>query len=91
MASRPYSGLFRRGDGDDCHAPRRGRHGHRRRRARPDEVKAIGLRYFARYAVVAHANFFIQDVGVPVTLDGQRIEPGDILHGDSNGIVGVPA
>jgi 4-hydroxy-4-methyl-2-oxoglutarate aldolase len=56
-----------------------------------DEVRALGLRYFARYAVVSHANYFIADVGVPVTLDGQRIEPGDILHGDGNGIVVIAA
>ena len=27
---------------------------------------------------------------MPVELDGQRIETGDILHGDVNGIVVVP-
>jgi 4-hydroxy-4-methyl-2-oxoglutarate aldolase len=55
-----------------------------------DEVHGIGLRYFARYAVVSHANYFIDDVGVPVVLDGQIIQPGDILHGDVNGIVVIP-
>ena len=54
------------------------------------EVRAMGLHYFAPYAVVSHGNFRIVDVGVPVTLDGQRIEPGDLLHGDLNGIVIVP-
>jgi 4-hydroxy-4-methyl-2-oxoglutarate aldolase len=55
------------------------------------EVRALGMHYFARYAVVSHGNNSIVDVGVPVTLDGQRIEMGDILHGDANGIVIVPA
>jgi regulator of RNase E activity RraA len=54
------------------------------------EVRALGFHYFASYAVVAHANFSIVDVGVPVTLDGQQVETGDILHGDANGIVVVP-
>lgn len=56
-----------------------------------DEVRALGLHYYAAFHVVSHGNFSILDVGVPVVLDGQRIETGDILHGDVNGIVVVPA
>ena len=55
-----------------------------------DEVRALGMHYYAPYAVVSHANFQILDVAVPVTLDGQTITPGDLLHGDANGIVVVP-
>ncbi len=55
------------------------------------EVHALGLHYHAAYHVVSHGNFGIGEVGVPVTLDGQPIETGDILHGDANGIVIVPA
>jgi 4-hydroxy-4-methyl-2-oxoglutarate aldolase len=55
-----------------------------------DEVQAMGMHYFAPYAVVSHGNFEIVDVGKPVTLDGQLIENGDLLHGDANGIVIVP-
>jgi 4-hydroxy-4-methyl-2-oxoglutarate aldolase len=55
-----------------------------------DEVRALGMHYFAAHAVVSHGNFRIVDVGVPVTLDGQRVETGDLLHGDVNGIVIVP-
>ena len=54
------------------------------------EVRALGLHYFAPYAVVSHGNFEIVDVGAPVTLDGQRVASGDLLHGDANGIVAVP-
>lgn len=55
-----------------------------------DEVKALGLHYFAPYPVVSHGNFEIVDVGIPVTLDGQVIQTGDLLHGDVNGVVVVP-
>lgn len=55
------------------------------------EVHALGLHYYAAYHVVSHGNFSVIDVGVPIELDGQRIETGDILHGDINGIVIVPA
>jgi regulator of RNase E activity RraA len=55
------------------------------------EVRDLGFHYYAQYAVVAHGNFAIHEVGEPVFLDGQWIATGDILHGDANGIVVVPA
>jgi regulator of RNase E activity RraA len=54
------------------------------------EVRQLGFAYFARYIVVSHGNFDIVDIGTPITLDGQEITTGDILHGDANGIVIVP-
>ena len=54
------------------------------------EVRALGFGYFAKYVVVSHANFDIVDIGNPITLDGQVVRTGDILHGDANGIVIVP-
>jgi 4-hydroxy-4-methyl-2-oxoglutarate aldolase len=54
------------------------------------EVRALGFHYFARYPVVSHGNFGIVEVGVPVTIDGQVVRTGDVLHGDANGIVIVP-
>ena len=54
------------------------------------EVRRLGFGYFARYVVVSHGNFGVVDVGKPVTLDGQEVMTGDILHGDANGIVIVP-
>jgi 4-hydroxy-4-methyl-2-oxoglutarate aldolase len=55
-----------------------------------DEVHALGLHYFATQVVVSHGNFGIVEIGEPVTLDGQIIKTGDILHGDRNGIVIIP-
>jgi 4-hydroxy-4-methyl-2-oxoglutarate aldolase len=54
------------------------------------EVRRLGFAYFARYVVVSHGNFGVVDVGGPVTLDGQEVKTGDILHGDANGNVIVP-
>ena len=56
-----------------------------------DEVRALGLRYFAAYVVVSHGSSEIVEVGAPVTLDGQTVRTGDVLHGDANGVVIVPA
>ena len=55
-----------------------------------DEVRGMGMHYFAPYPVVSHGNFEIVDVNIPITLDGQTVNPGDLLHGDVNGIVIVP-
>ena len=55
------------------------------------EVHELGLHYYAAYHVVSHGNFEVVDVGAPIELDGQRIETGDVLHGDVNGIVIVPS
>ena len=55
-----------------------------------NEVQALGFHYFGAFPVVSHGNYQILDVGVPVELDGQVINTGEIIHGDINGIVIVP-
>ena len=55
-----------------------------------EEVKALGLHYFACGAVASHGNFRIIDVEVKVNVDGLEINPGDILHGDLNGLIKIP-
>jgi regulator of RNase E activity RraA len=54
------------------------------------EVEALGFHLFAAHVVVSHGNFRVADVGSDVTLDGQLVRTGDLLHGDRNGIVLVP-
>lgn len=55
------------------------------------EVEALGLHYFARGPVVAHGTAVIFDAGEPVVIDGVSIQTGDLLHGDVNGLVTIPA
>ncbi|MBA3337951.1 MAG: RraA family protein [Chloroflexia bacterium] len=55
-----------------------------------EEVHALGFHYFARYAVVSHGNFSIADAGEPISLAGQVVRTGDLLHGDRNGVVIIP-
>ncbi len=55
------------------------------------EVRRLGFHYFARGAVASHANFRIVRVNVPVQICGLVVHPGDILHGDENGLLLVPA
>lgn len=54
------------------------------------EVRALRFHYFARGAVVSHASFRIVRVGVPVQVHGLAIQPGDLLHGDENGLLKIP-
>ncbi|MCC6176502.1 MAG: RraA family protein [Chloroflexi bacterium] len=54
------------------------------------EVEALGFHYFAPGAVVSHGNIAITRVGVPVTISGLTVRPGDLLHADRNGIVLIP-
>ncbi len=56
------------------------------------EVEALGdFHYFCPGLVVSHGHPVILDVNVPVTLHGLAIAPGDLLHGDANGLLTVPA
>ena len=56
------------------------------------EIKALGgFHYYGRGLVVAHGRPCIYDVGATVTIDGMAVRPGDLLHGDENGITVVPA
>ena len=55
-----------------------------------DEVSGLGFHIFARGLVVSHAHFEIVRVQVPITVCGLPIQPGDLLHGDLNGLIKVP-
>lgn len=54
------------------------------------EVRAMRFQYFARGTVCSHANFRIVRVGAPVQVCGLVVRPGDVLHGDENGLLLVP-
>jgi regulator of RNase E activity RraA len=55
------------------------------------EVRALRFHYFARGAVASHGNFRIVRVGIPVQVFGLTVRPGDLLHGDENGLIQVPS
>ena len=55
------------------------------------EVRALGFHYFSRGVVPSHANYHIVRTGVPVQVEGMVVRPGDIVHGDANGVITVPA
>ena len=54
------------------------------------EVKAIGMHYFAHGKVASHAHFRIVRANVPVQILGVPVRPGELLHGDENGLTTIP-
>jgi len=54
------------------------------------QVEALGFQLFAGGVAPSHSNAHIVDWGHPVEIGGLRINPGDLLHGDRNGVRAVP-
>jgi regulator of RNase E activity RraA len=54
------------------------------------ELDRLGLHCFAPGLTPSHGNPRLIEVGVPVCLDGVWITPGDLLHGDANGVTTIP-
>lgn len=55
------------------------------------EVRALGgFQYFCPGLVVSHGNPMIDEVNVAVTLEGMTVAPGDLIHGDANGVLVIP-
>lgn len=55
------------------------------------EVRAMRFRYFARGIAASHAYFRIVRVGIPIQVEGLEVQPGNLLHGDENGLITVPS
>jgi 4-hydroxy-4-methyl-2-oxoglutarate aldolase len=55
------------------------------------EVRKIGFQMFAGNVSVSHAYAHVFEFGGPVEIGGLRIQPGDLIHGDLNGVLSVPA
>jgi len=49
-----------------------------------------GFHYFCAGLVVSHGNPLCVSVGDEVTISGMTVKPGDLLHGDVNGVVHIP-
>jgi 4-hydroxy-4-methyl-2-oxoglutarate aldolase len=53
-------------------------------------MAALGFQVYARYTSVFHAYAHIIEFGEPVEIEGSKILPGDLLHGDRHGVVTIP-
>jgi 4-hydroxy-4-methyl-2-oxoglutarate aldolase len=52
--------------------------------------RAPGFQVFTPGTVVSHGSATILDVGIPVSVCGLTVRPGDLLHGDESGLVMIP-
>ncbi len=56
-----------------------------------NEVRELGLQYFASGVIVSHGQVTVESFATPVTVAGLTVNPGDLLHADRNGVVQIPA
>lgn len=54
------------------------------------QVEGLGFPTFTNGAIAAHGYCHILAINVPVTVGGLTIFPGDLLHGDLNGVTTIP-
>lgn len=54
------------------------------------QVESLGFPAFTNGAIAAHGYCHIIAINVPITVGGMIIYPGDLLHGDLNGITTIP-
>lgn len=55
-----------------------------------DQVEAIAFPCFTSGTICAHGYCHIPAINVPVHVGGVTIHPGDLLHGDRNGVTTIP-
>src|SRR6266446_6250936 len=56
-----------------------------------DQVEALQFPCFTNGTICAHGYCQIIDINVPVHVGGLTVQPGDLLHGDRNGVTTVSA
>jgi len=54
------------------------------------QVESLGFPVFTNGEMAAHGYCHIISINVPVTVGGMVIYPGDLIHGDLNGITTIP-
>lgn len=55
-----------------------------------DQVRDLGFPAFTNGTICAHGYCHTLSVNVPVTVGGICVYPGDLLHGDCNGVTTIP-
>ena len=55
-----------------------------------DQVRALGYPTFTGGTICAHGYCHIISLNIPVHVGGLTVYPGDLLHGDCNGVTNIP-
>ena len=54
------------------------------------QVKALNYPVFTGSTICSHACCHILHIGLPIRVGGLTVDPGDLLHGDANGVTNIP-
>jgi 4-hydroxy-4-methyl-2-oxoglutarate aldolase len=55
-----------------------------------DQVEALGFPCFTSGTICSHGYCHILQTNVPVQVGGAAVHPGDLIHGDRNGVTTIP-
>ncbi len=55
-----------------------------------DQVQALNFPCFADGTICAHGYCHIPQINIPVHVGGVTVAPGDLIHGDCNGVTVIP-
>ena len=55
-----------------------------------DNIDALEFPCFSNGTICGHGHCHIESINVPVHVGGVTIHPGDLLHGDCNGVTTIP-
>lgn len=54
-------------------------------------VREVGFQFYAPGITVSHGNYRYVSAGEPVEVSGVRVEQGNLIHADENGVVLIPS
>jgi regulator of RNase E activity RraA len=54
------------------------------------QVRSLNFPIFTSGTIVSHGYCHILHIGLPVYVGGLAVHPGDLLHGDANGVTSIP-
>ena len=55
-----------------------------------DQVEVLNFPCFTNGTICAHGYCYIVQISIPVHVGGVTVHPGDLLHGDRNGVTTIP-
>jgi regulator of RNase E activity RraA len=55
-----------------------------------EQVRALDYPVFTGGTICSHAYCHMLHLGLPVRVGGLMVQQGDLLHGDANGVTGIP-
>lgn len=53
-------------------------------------IEGLNFQLFSKRVSVSHAYVHVVEFGTPVEVAGLQVRPGDLLHGDQNGLIRIP-